>query len=141
MTKNKITIDDLPPEIEIKEAELISAKYTPTGIQRYKQTVEDYSEQLFKKATLLGEIDKIDGFDREITEQHVRKAVIEMTESLRKFEKPKWTILCQVGEYLCTGCAGAGASNLDKKWGIIVFGFGLVLGIALFITRMTKINN
>lgn len=138
MTKKKITIDDSPPEIDIKEADLLSAKYTQTGIQRYKQTIEKYGEQLFKIATLLGEKDKRDGFDREITEQHVRNAAIEMNKSLTKTEKPMWIVFCQIGEYLCTAGVGVGGSNLETKWGICTFGLGLTIGIALFITRMTK---
>lgn len=140
MTKKKITIDDSPPEIDVKEAELLSAKYTPTGIQRYKQTIKSYGDQLFINATLQGERDKIDGYDREVTEQHVRNAAIEMTKSVIKSEKSNWVVFCQAGEYFCTGCAGAGASNLDHNWGIIAFGLGLVIGIALFVTRMTKIK-
>jgi hypothetical protein len=89
---------------------------------------------------LLGEKTKIEGSDREVTGQHVRDATIEMTKSLDRSEKPTWTVFCQAGEYLCTGFAGAGASNLDSTWGQIAFGFGLFIGIILFVTRMTKIN-
>lgn len=140
MAKEKVIEDDLSPEISINDGELISAKYTSAGIQRYKQTIKSYSKSLFNKAILIGELDKADGYDREITEHHVRKATIEMTNAFSKTEKSAWIIFCQAGEYLCTGVVGVGASNLKENWGTITFGLGLVIGIALFVFRMTKVK-
>lgn len=72
MADKKANIAVSAPAITFLEDELTSAKYTPAEIQRYTQTVRSYSEQLFRKSTLLGELDKVDGYDREITEKHVR---------------------------------------------------------------------
>lgn len=140
MLNMKINVGNPPPEIEIKEEGLISAKYTALGIQRYKQTIESYSEQLFNKATLLGDLDKVKGYDCEVTEHHVRIATMEIEKYFGKVKKPNWVIFNQAGEYLCTGIAGAGASNLNQNWGILTFGFSLVIGIALFVNRMIRNN-
>lgn len=138
MSKNKLTVDDSPPKITIVDDELSNAGYIGSGIQRYKQTVISYAEELFKNATLLGEIDKVDELPRDVTGEHVRKATVELNKSASKNEIPAWVVLSQIGEYICTAAVGVGASNVSENWGIITFGIGIVIGIALFVNRMTN---
>jgi hypothetical protein len=129
-----------PPEIEVKIEKLINAGFTATGVQRYQQTIDAYSQKLFSKSILYGDTEKVDGFHREVTQEHVRKGASSLSSSINKSKKPTWVIPCQMGEYIGVATAGAGASNLDSNYGILAFGLGLFISVVLFSLRITNEN-
>lgn len=135
---NKKVIIDNPPKIEIDEAQLISAKFSNTGVARFKETVKQYTEELFKRASMVGLRQKAKDDALEISSSHVREATIEMNKRYGKTDK-KFTFF-QAGEYVCTAVVGAGASNLNCGWGIFFFGVALAIGIGLFVVRVTNQN-
>jgi hypothetical protein len=108
-----------PSKLILAKESLTKANYTSAGIKRFEQTLESFSEQLYDKSILFAEAEKQDGFDREVTEKHVRLAASILTRSLFKTEQPGWVIPVQIGEYLFTAIAGAGASNLSSNYGIL----------------------
>jgi len=140
-TNQTTTTNDLsPPDISVTEDKLTQAGFTATGVQRFKQTVEAYSQRLFTKSILYGDTEKVDGFDREVTQEHVRKGASSLSSSIKKGKKPAWIVPCQIGEYAGIAVAGAGASNLNTNTGILAFGLGLTLGVVLFAIRITNEN-
>lgn len=136
--EDKTLKENPPPSIEVDEKELSQSQFTTAGIQRFNQTLSAYSRQLFAKSILFADSERVDNYDLEVTEKHVRTAASEMTKSFGKKRPPSWIVFSQAGEYICTGIAGAGASNLNQTWGIVCFGLGLTIGIALFVLRTVK---
>ena len=115
------------------EQELREAHFTDSGVQRYLATETAYSDELFKKATLLGEADRGAGLPLEVTHDHVRRAASALES--RPQQQSGWTIAVEVGELLCAAGAGVGGNNLPKPWAIILFGLSLALGIILYMFR------
>ena len=116
------------------DQELKTAGFTDSGLNRYKKTTEDYCEELYKKGIALGDRDKASDAPREVTHEHIREAAADIQRRGREPQTP-WHIWCQVGEYVCAATAGAGAGNLDRPWGIALFGLSLTIGVVLFIVR------
>lgn len=119
------------------DIELKNAGFTDSGITRYRNTEEAYCEELYKKALALGDRDKADDLPREVTHEHVRDAAHAIA-SKGSSGQSTAQVFCQVGEYLFTAAAGVGAGKLDEKWGIILFGVSLTLGVVLFVIRNTR---
>jgi hypothetical protein len=119
------------------EAELKTAGFTDSGITRYRNATVAYCNDLFAKSVALGDRDKADDAPREVTHELVRAAASEIA---RRGQNPHSTlqIRCQIGEILCAAGVGAGASNLDEKWGTTVFVVSIGLGVVLFVIRMTQ---
>lgn len=135
---NKRVIIDNPPEITIDENQLQSANFSNGGIARFKETVKQYNEELFKRSSLIGESQKASEDEREISSLHVREAAIDINRRYGKHGN-KYTYM-QIGEYVCTAVAGAGASHLGSGWGIFIFMCGLTIGTGLFCVRITNQN-
>src|SRR6185437_15765251 len=91
------------------EQELREAHFTDSGVQRYLATETAYSDELFKKATLLGEADRGAGLPLEVTHDHVRRAASALES--RPQQQSGWTIAVEVGELLCAAGAGVGGNN------------------------------
>ena len=121
------------------EQELRAAHFTESGVQRFLVTERAYADELFKKAGLLGEADKGTDTPLEITHDHVRRAALAL--GMRRERTSGWFIACQVAEYVCAAGAGVGSNYLNTQSGIILFGGSLVVGVILFIVRMTWDRN
>lgn len=138
---NQTPTDLSPPDLTVDNTKLTAAGFTSTGIQRFKQTLNAYSLELFTKSILYGDTEKVEGFEREVTQEHVRKGASSLaTRAVKKNKRPNWVIPCQIGEYAGIAIASAGASNLDKDWGTLAFGLGLALGVILFAIRISNEN-
>lgn len=48
-----------------------------------------------------------------------------------------WNVFGQAVELVAMGVAGAGASNLDQRPGVIAFGMGLSVAVVSLVARMT----
>lgn len=116
------------------DSELKAAGFTDSGLGRFKKTVEDYCEELYKKAVALGDRDKANDAPREVTHEHVREAASDLQRRGRELKTPA-QVWCQAGEYICAATAGIGAGKLDTQWGIALFGISLTIGVVLFIIR------
>jgi len=120
------------------DQELLEQGFTDSGRDRYKKTAGEYCDTLYTKSLALGDRDKADGFPREVTHDHVKAAAHVIASSYGKRGTSRLTVICQIGEYVCAIAAGVGGSNLSEKWGGIVFGTGLTIGIILFVVRNTR---
>lgn len=131
----------MPNKINITfdETELVNEGFTVSGKERYKRTVEEYSQIVFEKAINFGEIDKSPNLSREVTHEHVKSASYSIANSFGKPKKPKWIAFAQIGQYVCTGLVGYFSSQLDNKSGIIGFVISFSIGAVLFLVE--KINN
>lgn len=119
------------------DQELQAAGFTDSGATRYRVSAKAYCDELFAKAVALGDRDKASDAAREVTHEHVRSAaaVIAAKGQNRNDSIQVW---CQVGEYVCAATAGVGGGNLDQKWGVVMFGLSLTLGVVLFVVRNTR---
>jgi len=123
-------------EIDVDDSKLRELNFTPHGISRFNEGLSVIAEKLIEKSVAYANIEN----ERDVTEKHVRQAIAVTTVSLIQPKKPAWLTFCQIGEYVCTGIVGAGASNLDKSIGIFAFGLGIAIAVVLFTFRIVKSN-
>lgn len=130
---------DEPPEVEMVEEQLKAAGFTPdTGVSRFKKTIKEYSDMLFKRAVSLAEADRDPTLPREINHQHVASAAYSIANRFGRPPRPKWAIPAQVAEYMGLLIAGIGGGHLDKPGGIWAFGGGLAVFVILIGIRLTR---
>jgi hypothetical protein len=128
----------MPPTVTILDTELRQAGFTDeTGIPRFKDTVQAYSNDLFERSINYGTAARSPNLPLEVTHEHVRQAASYISV---KIPKSKWLIPTQAGEYLCIIVAGVGGGNLDKTWGILALVVGLALAVTLFALRIAKLE-
>lgn len=121
------------------QQELQTGGFTLSGATRYLATATDYCDQLFDRSIALGESDKAASSPREVTHDHVRSAATAL--SMKSNDRAgAWSIIGQVGEYLCAALAGVGGGKLEQSWGILLFGISLAFGVILFVTRNLRSN-
>lgn len=133
------SIDTLnKPTISIQDSELDDSGFTNSGKAKFKETIQDFSDQIFDKSVRYGDAEKGNGLDREITHDHVSTASYNTSKTFGKKVKNGWSIAGQVGEYVFTGLAGIGGGNLKDQWGIITFGVCLGLAVILIVVRLTN---
>jgi hypothetical protein len=132
-------IDNLTkPAVSITDNDLDNAGFTNSGKTKFKETVQDFSNQIFEKSVRYGDAEKGDGLEREITHDHITTASFNLSKTFGKKNKSNWLIAAQVGEYIFTGVAGVGGGNLKDQWGVITFGLGLGLAVILIVVRLTN---
>lgn len=122
------------------QQELQAAGFTLTGSKRYGDTVNDYSETLFKKSVIYGEASKADDANLEVTHDHVRAAAHNIASTFAKEKPSTWCLPVQIGEYLFTLGAGVGGGAYKETWGIPVFVACIALGVILFVVRNTTLK-
>jgi hypothetical protein len=133
------SIDNLTkPTITVQEHELDDSGFTNSGKTKFKETIQDFCNQIFDKSVRYGDAEKGDGLGREITHDHVTAASYNTNKTFGKKSKNNWTIAGQVGEYIFTGLAGIGGGNLKEQWGTITFGICLGLAVILIVVRLTN---
>ena len=128
------------PQVSLDEAPLRQAGYTDTAVLRYKRTVSDFSEELFRRSTQLGEASKAPNLPREITQRHVQSSATELAAPITARPKPKWFIPAHILEYVFLAIAGVGGGHLDKPQGIWAFGIGLTVSVLLIVARLTIVE-
>jgi len=132
-------IDNLiKPTITTTDIDLENAGFTNSGKTKFKETIQDFSNQVFEKSVRYGDAEKGDGLEREITHDHVTTASLNISKTFNKKNKSNGLIAIQVAEYIFTGVAGIGGGNLKEQWGIITFGLGLGLAVILIVVRLTS---
>ena len=127
-----------PPKINIDPDLLREVGFTLSGETRFKDTIQDYSNTLFKKSVHFGELDKASDAPREITHEHVKAAAFSIAQSYGKDRPSKLQHFAQACEYISTAISGAGASHLDKTAGVIAFVLGAIGAVLLFVYRVTS---
>jgi len=127
---------DTPPTLCINPDDLNSDGFTASGEARYKETIQDYSNTVYRKSVNYGELDKASNMPREITHDHVKSAAHSIAQSYGKDKPTKTQRFAQAGEYIATAIGGAGASHLDKTPGVIAFVVGAILAVLLFSYRV-----
>lgn len=139
--KSQIAKPNTQPEIEIKKERLIQSEFTNSGVRKYTSAILQYSRELFATALLIADNEKAEGYNREISERTISSAINQMEDNKIRLRNPQLLVVTQIFEYVFTLVAGAGASNLDSKIGVLAFGFGLSIAIVLFIFRITYIKS
>ncbi len=112
--------------------------FTISGKKHFDAVVGDYIVELKNRTMAYADADKAIGMQREATHDHVRLAARFISGSSKGEPKNEWAVAAQVGEYLCTAVAGAGAGHLDKSIGILAFGVSIALGIAFHLVRFRR---
>lgn len=120
------------------QEELSDRGFTESGKSRYKQTVEDYAEALFIKASSYGKADQAKDLPLEITHEHVRQGAHSLASSYGKERSSKWTIAANIGEYVFIAVAGIGGGNISEGWGQITFGVSLSVAVILIVFRLSR---
>lgn len=120
------------------QEQLENSGFTESGKARFIQTVEDYSEKLFSKASSYGNADKAKDLPLEVTHDHVRQAAHSLASSYGKERPSKWAVACHIGEYIFTAIAGIGGGNISKSWGQITFGVSLAIAVILIVFRISR---
>lgn len=134
---DNLSIDDLTkPIINITDTYLNNAGFTNSGKIKFKETIQDFSNQVFEKSIRYGDAEKGDGLQREVTHDHIKSASFNISKIFGKKTNSGWSIAAQIGEYIFTGIAGVGGGNLKDQWGIITFGLGLGLAVILIVIRL-----
>lgn len=118
--------------------ELVQSGFTESGKARYTQTVEDYAEALYAKASSYGIADKARDLPLEITHEHVRQGAYSMASSYGKDRSSRWTLASHIGEYAFTAIAGVGGGHISEGWGMITFGVSLAIAVILIVFRLSK---
>ena len=129
-----------PPTVSLDDAPLKEAAYTDTAILRYKRTITDFSEELFRRSVQLGEAAKAPNLPIEITQRHVQSSATELAAPITASPKPRWFIPAHIMEYVFLAIAGVGGGHLDKPQGIWAFGIGLTVGVLLIVARLTIVE-
>lgn len=124
--------------VNIEASAIEDEGFTPSGSNKYTETVEDYAQELLRRASSLAEANKAQGMQREITHDHVRASAHQMVSSFGKPSRSKWLIVAQVGEYVAAAAAGAGAGHLDTSWGILSLVLGVAIGVILIVVRLVS---
>lgn len=125
-----------PPNLLLDPDNLENDGFTASGEARFKETIQDYSNTVYKKSVNYGELDKASNMPREITHDHVKSAAHSIAQSYGKDKPTKMQKFSQAGEYIATAIGGAGASHLDKTPGVIAFVVGAILAVLLFSYRV-----
>ena len=121
------------PQITIDDKELVDADFIKSGKDKYTKLVVAFSHDLFERSIMLCDAGNLGG-DREVTQDYVVKAS-HIIYGKSNEKQSSIAIILQIVEYLCSAGIGVGASNLDKNWGIGVFGISIVIGVVAFVTR------
>ncbi len=129
---------DLEPFIEVIDNLLIERGFTQSGLQQYRATMIDYSNQISVRALNYGNIAKANGMFVEITHEHVRSAALSIARSFGFPVKSKWFIVAQICEYIAMAAAGLGGGYIDKQWGTTTFILGLFIATILIVIRLTQ---
>lgn len=127
-----------PPQMTIAGQDLIDSGFTENGQTRFKDTIVDYSKMLFESTIHHADIDKDPNLRREVTHEHVHRAVISISNRFGRRIKARWVLPVHILEYIFMGISGAGASNLNKPIGIAAFTLGLFFVALLVSVRITK---
>ena len=124
------------PNLSLDPDNLESEGFTASGQARFKETIQDYSNTVYRKSVNYGELDKASNMPREITHDHVKSAAHSIAQSYGKDKPTKMQKFSQAGEYIATALGGAGASHLDKTLGVLVFVAGAIIAVLLFSYRV-----
>ena len=127
---------DTAPNLSLDPDDLNGDGFTASGEARFKETIQDYSNTVYRKSVNYGELDKASNMPREITHDHVKSAAHSIAQSYGKDKPPKMQRFSQAGEYIATAVGGAGASHLDKTPGVVAFVIGAILAVLLFSYRV-----
>ncbi len=128
----------VPPESSVSEQQCRQAGFTNSGLQRFTETVNDYSSTLFHRAVHLAEASRAGNVPREVTHEYVRAAAFSIAQSYGRPPKPKWLVPSQIGEYVGAAIAGGGAGYLNTPLGIVAFALGLSIAVVLIVIRLTR---
>lgn len=120
------------------ENDLTKNGFTESGKSRFNQTISDYTEELFTKASHYGKIDQAKDLPIEITHEHVRQAAYSIANSFGKDRPSKWAVAGNIGEYIFTALAGIGGGNMNESWGQLTFGISLALVVILIVFRLFR---
>lgn len=132
-------IDSLvKPVVNVTDIDLDGAGFTNSGKAKFRETLQDFSNQVFEKSVRYGDAEKGDGLPREITHDHITSASFNISKTFGKKHKSSWLIAAQIAEYIFTGVAGVGGGNLKEPWGIVTFGLGLGLAVILIVVRLNN---
>jgi len=116
--------------VDVSDSQLQEAGFTDVGITAFKETVRDYGNSLFKRATQFADDEKRKGSLSEVTHLHIEKAGISLTNIFGP-SRQHWAIACTMFNFVL-GCGVSGSSNyLDTKVGIAIFVVCLILGTVL----------
>ena len=81
-------IDNLTkPAVSITDNDLDNAGFTNSGKTKFKETVQDFSNQIFEKSVRYGDAEKGDGLEREITHDHITTASFNLSKTFGKKNK------------------------------------------------------
>ncbi len=128
------------PPVTINEEMLKNERFVQSGINKYKAAVTDFAVQVKDSAVKFAQIDNNDD-EYEVTSAHVDSA---SKKSFFSAPHPHrgWCIFLQIIEYVCTGLIGAGVSNLETSWGLIVsFVAGGICVILLLVRKLRLEEN
>jgi len=126
-----------PPKLVLTPDDLPASGFTPSGVVQFKETIQDYSNLLFRSAIALGDSAKANNIDREITHNYVKSATHYIAESFSGRKPTRWQHVAHGGEYIATAIGGAGAGHIDKPLGVIAFVAGSILAVLLYVYRVT----
>lgn len=127
---------ETPPNLSLDPDNLNSDGFTASGEARFKDTIKDYSDTVYKKSVNYGELDKASNMPREITHDHVKSAAHSIAQSYGKNKPTKIQKFSQVVEYIAIAMGGAGTSHLDKTYGVIACVVGAILAVLFFSYRV-----
>lgn len=119
--------------IKVDTDKLKGLKYTESGIKRYVNTVEEYSQRLLEKSQRCAEVRKSSGDEIEVTSEHVQQAVRIISSEFGADMPSKLKTAFDVFELICTGASGffgskASSDNAPNLWIVL---FILSLGFAI----------
>lgn len=120
------------------DQELEQDGFTVSGIARYQDTVNGYSETLHSKAITYGDADKDPALPREVTHDHVRAAAHLIANSFGKEKTSPWWVASQVAEYVLTAVSAFALGNTAKDWGTPVFVISAVIAGILIAVRLSN---
>jgi hypothetical protein len=130
---------------KLDQDDLLSDGFVPSGVQNFKNTIEEFAKRLRRTSAELAKGDKAPGLPIEVNHKHVHLAAATMSGSPRQSQPGPWSIAGQVGEYVGTAIAAFGAGHIKtgtdiNAWAIWAFGFGSILAIVLLLLRLSRSN-
>lgn len=124
--------------IDVPSEQLTRFKLTQQATSRLCTTLNDYVNELLKRATKLAEAVRSEEDPVEVTQEHIQTAVRSLSGPLTATRRPSWYVPAQVGEYVVAIAIGAAGGHLTDPVGFIVFGGGLFVGLLLVVVRLTR---
>jgi len=111
-------------------------EFVPGAKSYFRETVANYTQQLFNEAKGIEQLEHTGSGPTEITAAHVEEAKwVLLRRSRRQARNSRWVAAIRVGQVISSAAVGIGASNFSYNWGAITCIVSVLFGSLLLLVE------